>query len=84
MMSNTKQRVIMKFKDDAFVEQLEKLLLSSGKVKVGGLGIFEIREVDAREGFSVNTGKRITFPAHKKILFRPTKGLRDAIQAYGS
>lgn len=84
MMSNTKQRVILKFKDDAFVEQLEKLLLSSGKVKVGGLGIFEIREVKAREGYNVGSGDRITIPAHKKVVFRPTKKLRDSIQTYGN
>jgi nucleoid DNA-binding protein len=81
-MSNTKQKVIIKFKDDAFVEQLERVLLSSGKVKVGGLGIFEIRAVKAREGYNVGSGERITIPAHNKIVFRPTKSLRDAVQEY--
>jgi len=81
-MTNIKQKVILKFKDDAFVEQVEKLMLSSGKVKIGGFGIFEIRQVKEREGYNVGSGERITIPAHNKIVFRPTKKLRDAIQAY--
>lgn len=81
-MSNTKQRVILKFKDDQFVERLEHLLLQAGKVKVTGLGIFEVRKVAEREGYNVGTGERITIPAHNKVVFRPAKGLREAIQSY--
>lgn len=82
-MSNRKQRVILKFKDDSFEEQLQNLLLSSGKVKVGGVGIFEIRAVAQRKGYNVSNGEEIVIPAHNKMFFRPTKKLKDAIQAYG-
>lgn len=83
-MSNTKQKVILKFKDDAFVTQLQSLLLSSGKVKVGGMGIFEIRRIEAREGYNVGNGKRITIGAHNKVVFRPTKKFKTEMQKHGS
>lgn len=79
---NKKQKVVIKFKDDAFVKQLSSLLLKTGKVKVVGLGIFEVRAVVEREGYDVNSTKRITFPAFNKIGFRPTKALKDLMQEY--
>lgn len=82
-MANRRQKVILKFKDDAFVEQLSSLLLKTGKVKVGGLGIFEIRDVSEREGYNVHNGDRIVIPAHKKVAFIPTKKLKETIQEYG-
>lgn len=83
-MTNIKQKVILRFKDDAFAEQLKSLLAKSGKVKVGGLGIFEIRPVAARKGYNVSNGKEIIIANHNKIVFRPTKKFRDMIQTYGS
>ena len=71
------------FKDDTFVDQLTSLLLKTGKVKVGGLGIFEIREVVEREGYSVKDGTRITVPAYKKVVFRPTVKFKELVQSYG-
>lgn len=79
-MANVKQRTILKFKDDSFVQQLQKLLTSSGKVKIVGLGIFEIRHIDEREGYNVGNGQRIVIPAHNKVVFRPTKKFKDVIQ----
>lgn len=82
MMGNVKQRVILKFKDDAFVEQLLSLLLKAGKVKVGGLGIFEIRNIEPRTGYNVGTGKKIEIPAHKKLAFRPTARIKNLVQSH--
>jgi nucleoid DNA-binding protein len=84
-MSNVRQRVILKFKDEAFVTKLTELLSKTGKVKISGLGIFEIREVKERKGYGIGTdgSKPIIIPAHKKIAFRPTKKIRNLIQSYG-
>ena len=79
---NKKQGVIMKFKDDFFLKQLKSLLIKTGKIKIVGLGIFELKRIAEREGYGVNDGKRITIPAHNKISFRPTKQLKDSIQEY--
>lgn len=81
---NKKQKSIIRFNDNAFVDNLEKLLMKHGKVKVSGLGIFEVREVAEREGYNVADGGRIMVPAHNRIAFRPTKRLRDNIQEYGT
>jgi nucleoid DNA-binding protein len=83
-MANTKQRVIMSFKNDSFTEQLFALLLERGKVKVGGLGVFEIKRVASRKGWNVGGGGgEIIIPAHNRIAFRPTKKFREGIQKYG-
>jgi len=79
---NIKQKVVLKFKDDSFVTQLMSLLMRTGKVKIVGLGIFELKRIAEREGYSVNDGKRIKISAHNKIAFRPTKKLKDSIQEY--
>lgn len=82
-MVNRRQKVILEFKDDVFVQQLSSLLLKTGKVKVAGLGIFEVREIAEREGYSVHDGKRIVVPAYKKLAFTPTKKLKELMQSYG-
>lgn len=83
-MGNIKQKVIMKFKDDSFVQQLQSLLMERGKVKVNGLGVFEIKRVAARKGWNVGAGGgEILIDAHNRIAFRATKSLREAIQRYG-
>ena len=81
-MSNKKQKVTMRFKNDAFVTQLSDLLMKAGKVKIVGLGIFEIKKVAAREGYSVANGERITIKEHNKVTFRPTVKLKENIQSY--
>jgi len=81
-MSNKKQKVILKFKNDAFVEQLKSLLLKTGSVKVGGLGIFEIRKIPAREAYNVGSGKMFLLDEHNKLAFKPTKKIKDVIQDY--
>lgn len=83
-MSNTPQKAIMRFKEgDDFIQKF-RTGLSSGKLKVERIGIFEVRKVAEREGVNIADGKRITIPAHKKIVFRPTKKLRDLSQTYGN
>lgn len=83
-MANKEQKVILKFKNDEFVSQLTRLIMSAGKVKVSGLGIFEVRKIAAREGYNVGNGNRIKIPAHNKLVFRPTKKLRVIIQGHGN
>lgn len=82
-MSNIKQKVILKLKNDDFTNQLQELLVQAGKVKVSGLGIFEIKRINEREGYGVYEKKMITIPAHNKLVFRMSKTLRRAIQEHG-
>jgi len=81
-MTNKKQKAVLKLKHEEFVDRLSETLVIFGKVKVVGMGIFEVKHVAAREGYNVNDKKRIVISAHKKVSFRPTKSLRDIIQTY--
>lgn len=82
-MSSQKQRVILKLKNDDFIQKLGELLTQTGKVKVTGLGIFEIRHIDARDGYGVFEKKMIKIKAHNKLVFRVSSSLRKSIQKYG-
>lgn len=56
--------------------------MKAGKVKVGKLGIFELKEIQARESYSIKDGGRITVPAYKKIVFKPSVSVKKLIQDY--
>lgn len=81
-MSNKIQRAILKFADDTFIKQLERLLLETGRVKVTDLGVFEIRQYKERKAWNVGTQKDFILPARKRLVFLPTKLLREAIQKH--
>lgn len=54
-------------------------LFEHGKIKVVGLGIFEMREIPARDGRNPKTGLIVTIGPYKKIKFRPTSVLKRAV-----
>ena len=72
----------MKFKDDSFVTHLLSAVMKAGKVKVGKLGIFEIKQIPSRESYSIKDGGRIIVPAYKKLVFRPSASIKRIIQEY--
>lgn len=49
------------------------------KIRMNGLGIFQVRARPARMGRNPATGEQIQIKASKKIAFRPAKELKDAI-----
>lgn len=81
-MANQPQRSILKFKDDIFIKQFEESLLATGKLKVQGLGIFDIRKIKAHMGMNMATGEMQKVRAYNKLGFRVSKKLREAIQKY--
>ena len=81
-MANKKQKVIMKFKDDSFVQHLLSAVMKAGQVKIGKLGIFEVRAIPERESYSIKDGGRIVIPAYKKLVFRPSATVKKLIQDY--
>jgi DNA-binding protein HU-beta len=64
---------------DEFVETLAGHLKDGTKIRIGGLGIFQVRERPARMGRNPATGEQIQIKASKKIAFRPAKELKDSI-----
>jgi DNA-binding protein HU-beta len=54
-------------------------LKSGDRIRIGGLGILQVRARAARMGRNPATGEQIKIKASKKIAFRPAKELKEAI-----
>lgn len=71
--------------DDA--ERLVKAMFSiiseevanGNPVKVRGLGMFKIVDVDSRESISVNTGERVVIEGHEKLSFIPDATMKELV-----
>ena len=59
--------------------QLVDHLKAGERVRIGGLGIIEVKDRPARMGRNPATGAAIEIKASKKIAFRAAKELKDAI-----
>ena len=64
---------------DGFVAALTKSLKKGAKIRVPGLGIFQVRKRPARMGRNPATGEAIKIKASKKVAFRVAKDLKEAI-----
>jgi DNA-binding protein HU-beta len=62
-----------------FVQTFAEHLTKGTKVRINGLGIFQVRTRAARLGRNPATGEQIQIKASKKIAFRPAKELKEAI-----
>jgi DNA-binding protein HU-beta len=54
-------------------------LKSGDRLRIAGLGILEVKDRPERAGRNPATGEAITIKAGKKISFRPTKELKEAV-----
>ncbi len=54
-------------------------LKNGDRIRIGGLGILQVRARAARMGRNPATGEAIAIKASKKIAFRPAKELKEAI-----
>ncbi|NJM28889.1 MAG: HU family DNA-binding protein [Rhizobiales bacterium] len=63
----------------AFVDTTVKNLKKGNKVRVTGLGIFQVRKRPARMGRNPATGEAIKIKASKKVAFRAAKELKESI-----
>jgi DNA-binding protein HU-beta len=63
----------------AFVDLTVKNLKKGNKVRVTGLGIFQVRKRPARMGRNPATGEQIKIKASKKLAFRAAKEVKEAI-----
>ena len=62
-----------------FVGMIVKSLKKGEKIRIGGLGIFQVRKRPARMGRNPATGEAIKIKASKKVAFRAAKELKEAI-----
>ena len=64
---------------DGLVENLVAHLKGGAKLRLGGLGILQVKDSPARAGRNPATGAAIQIAAKRKIVFRPAKELKDAL-----
>lgn len=62
-----------------FVQSLAGHLQQGSKIRIPGLGIFQVSARAARMGRNPATGEPIQIKASKKLAFRPAKELKEAI-----
>ena len=59
--------------------QITKHLKKGDRIRIGGLGILQVRKRAARMGRNPATGEQIQIKASKKVAFRAAKELKEAI-----
>ena len=64
---------------DDLVVTVTKHLKKGARVRIGGLGILQVRKRAARMGRNPATGEAIKIKASKKVAFRPAKELKEAV-----
>jgi DNA-binding protein HU-beta len=61
------------------VTQITKHLKKGDRIRIGGLGILQVRKRAARIGRNPATGEQIQIKASKKVAFRAAKELKEAV-----
>jgi DNA-binding protein HU-beta len=61
------------------VENVGKHLKKGARICISGLGILQVRKRPARMGRNPATGEAIKIKASKKIAFRASKDLKEAV-----
>ena len=61
------------------VDDITKQLKKGNRIRIVGLGILQVRKRAARMGRNPGTGEPIHIKASRKVAFRPTKELSEAI-----
>ena len=56
-----------------------KHLKKGDKIRIGGLGVLQVRKRAARMGRNPATGEAIKIKASKKVAFRASKELKEAV-----
>jgi DNA-binding protein HU-beta len=61
------------------VGMVVKHLKKGDRIRIGGLGILQVRKRAARMGRNPATGEAIKIKASKKVAFRASKELKEAV-----
>ena len=61
------------------VNNITKHLKKGDRIRIGGLGILQVRKRAARMGRNPATGEAIQIKASKKVAFRAAKELKESI-----
>ena len=66
---------------NGFLDALQEVLNTEGKLALTGFGSFVVAERKARKGRNPQTGEEISIPASKVVKFKPGKGLKDGVDS---
>lgn len=69
---------------DTLFESVIKALKTGDKLEVRGFGSFRVRQRNARVGRNPKTGEKVEVPAKRVPYFKPSKELKDLINAEGA
>ena len=72
------KKQVMSMLEDMVVN-LTKHLKRGARIRIGGLGILQVRKRPARMGRNPATGEAIKIKASKKVAFRAAKELKEAV-----
>jgi DNA-binding protein HU-beta len=61
------------------IKEITKHLKKGKRIRIGGLGILQVRKRPARMGRNPATGEAIKIKASKKFAFRAAKDLKEAV-----
>jgi DNA-binding protein HU-beta len=61
------------------VSQIVRHLKKGDRIRIGGLGILQVRKRAARMGRNPATGEQIQIKASKKVAFRAAKELKESV-----
>jgi DNA-binding protein HU-beta len=64
---------------EEMVTNVTKHLKRGARIRIGGLGILQVRKRPARMGRNPATGEAIKIKASKKVAFRAAKDLKEAV-----
>jgi DNA-binding protein HU-beta len=64
---------------ESLVSMITKHLKKGERIRIGGLGVLQVRKRPARMGRNPATGEPIKIKASKKIAFRAAKELKEAV-----
>jgi DNA-binding protein HU-beta len=64
---------------DNLVSLITKHLKKGERIRIAGLGILQVKKRGARMGRNPGTGEAIQIKASKKVAFRASKELKEAI-----
>jgi integration host factor subunit beta len=66
---------------DTLFESVIGALKSGDKIEIRGFGSFRTRQRNSRVGRNPKTGEKVDVPAKKVPFFKPSKELRDLVNA---
>jgi len=89
LIENVSQAVEMSRKDsetivETIFESIVKSLRAGDKIEIRGFGSFRTRQRNSRVGRNPKTGARVDVPAKKIPFFKPSKELKDLVNAGGA